>query len=71
MDDFEHVHQQRKLNPAWKGIRIWTKVNWIPTLTDKDEPALVPQEHWPNFRGSNIFVVMIFVIMVNSNGAMG
>lgn len=44
LDDFEHVFEQKKLDPAWQGIRVWHKVNYVPSVTEQGEPALVPKE---------------------------
>jgi len=44
LDDFEHVLEQGRLNPSWRGIRVWHKVNYVPSITEQGEPALVPKE---------------------------
>ncbi|CAK8992444.1 unnamed protein product [Durusdinium trenchii] len=44
LDDFEHALEQRRLDPRWKGIRIWHKVNYVLSTTVSGEPALVPKE---------------------------
>lgn len=46
LDDFEHVFEQKKLDPAWQGIRVWHKVNYVPSVTEQGEPALVPKEQF-------------------------
>ena len=48
LDDFEHVLEQGRLNPSWRGIRVWHKVNFVPSITEQGEPALVPKEKFPS-----------------------
>ena len=48
LDDFEHVLEQGRLNPSWRGIRVWHKVNFVPSVTEQGEPALVPKEKFPS-----------------------
>lgn len=44
VNDFEHPKEQTSLSPGWKDIRIWHKVNYVPTLTDAGEAAIAPLE---------------------------
>lgn len=43
VDDFEHP-DQKGLDPSWTNIRIWTKVNYVPIITESGEPALTPTD---------------------------
>eukprot|EP00931_Biecheleriopsis_adriatica_P042954 TRINITY_DN24518_c0_g1_i1.p1 TRINITY_DN24518_c0_g1~~TRINITY_DN24518_c0_g1_i1.p1 ORF type:complete len:534 (-),score=99.27 TRINITY_DN24518_c0_g1_i1:25-1626(-) len=44
VNDFEHPREQSSLNPSWRNIRIWHRVNYVPTLTEDGAPAIVPRE---------------------------
>lgn len=43
VDDFEHPEQQRRLDEAWRGRRVWTQVNYIASVTSDGSPALTPR----------------------------
>ncbi|CAJ1373919.1 unnamed protein product [Effrenium voratum] len=45
LDDFEHP-TQKDLDPSWRNIRIWHKVNYVASQTEKGEVALVPKEEF-------------------------
>jgi len=44
VNDFEHPKEQSRLSPDWKNIRIWHRVNFVPTVTEAGEAALTPRE---------------------------
>eukprot|EP00930_Biecheleria_cincta_P053229 TRINITY_DN3862_c0_g1_i4.p1 TRINITY_DN3862_c0_g1~~TRINITY_DN3862_c0_g1_i4.p1 ORF type:complete len:693 (+),score=125.83 TRINITY_DN3862_c0_g1_i4:63-2141(+) len=46
VNDFEHPREQRSLDPSWKNIRIWHRVNYVPTQTETGAPALTPREDY-------------------------
>jgi putative intracellular protease/amidase len=46
VNDFEHPKEQMLLSPEWKNIRIWHRVNYVPTLTEAGEAAFTPRESY-------------------------
>merc|ERR1719329_1229424 len=46
VNDFEHPREQRLLDPSWKNIRIWHRVNYVPTVTETGATALTPRENY-------------------------
>jgi len=44
VNDFEASPEQEKLNPTWQNIRIWHRVNYVPSKTKDGLPALIPRE---------------------------
>jgi len=44
VNDFEHPTEQTALSPEWKNIRIWHKVNYVPTVSEAGEAAFTPRE---------------------------
>ena len=46
LNDFEHVMEQKGLDPSWEGFRVWHQVNYVPSATEEGAPALVPKDQW-------------------------
>ena len=46
LNDFEHIHEQKGLDPSWEGFRIWHRVNYVPSSTEGGLPALVAREEF-------------------------
>eukprot|EP00927_Polykrikos_kofoidii_P055947 TRINITY_DN50129_c0_g1_i1.p1 TRINITY_DN50129_c0_g1~~TRINITY_DN50129_c0_g1_i1.p1 ORF type:complete len:546 (+),score=89.96 TRINITY_DN50129_c0_g1_i1:108-1745(+) len=46
VNDFEHPCEQSRLDPSWQNIRIWHRINYVPTLTEDGAPALTPRESY-------------------------
>lgn len=44
VNDFEYPDEQQELNQSWRDIRVWHRVNYVPTLTADGSAALVPRE---------------------------
>jgi len=46
VNDFEASPEQEELNPTWQNIRIWHRVNYVPSRTKDGLVALVPREEF-------------------------
>jgi putative intracellular protease/amidase len=44
VNDFEHPWEQKRLDASWQNIRIWHRVNYVPTVAEDGTPALTPAE---------------------------
>lgn len=44
VNDFEHPALQRKLRPTWQNIRVWSRVNYVPTTATDGSASLTPRE---------------------------
>jgi len=44
VNDFEHPAEQALLDPQWRNIRVWHRVNYVPTVAESGAPALTPRE---------------------------